>query len=437
MTTDLEIISPKRTGKLENQWEGFFPYYAGFPEAFALRILKTSRLDSEAVIWDPWNGSGTTTYAAAKLGLASIGFDINPAMVVVGRARLLASTEADSIEPILLKILKSSRTNRPDISHEDPLLDWYGPETACTIRAIEQSIRSHLVGSSTITTEGTKLENLSCLAAVFYVSLFSVGRTLGAKFRASNPTWIRRPKASERRISASRARIEIAFTDMLTQMAKALQLSPPAQHEIVGASRIKVADSTTIQLPDKSIDMVLTSPPYCTRIDYAAATRIELSILDPLLDSSVTSLRRDMMGSTQVPKGTIQPNEGWGHTCLRFLSALRGHSSKASASYYHKTHLDYFEKLFRSTRSISQSLKTGGSAIIVVQDSYYKDIHNDLAQIVTEMGSSVALTLKRREDFKSHRSMSGINTHSKSYDRPSGAVETVLCFEKSSGEIHL
>ena len=30
-----------------------------------------------------------------------------------------------------------------------------------------------------------------------------------------------------------------------------------------------------------SVDFVLTSPPYCTRIDSTAATRIELAVLAP------------------------------------------------------------------------------------------------------------------------------------------------------------
>ena len=46
---------------------------------------------------DPWNGSGTTTYAAAQLGHSSIWLDLNPVMVIVARARLLSPSEADLI----------------------------------------------------------------------------------------------------------------------------------------------------------------------------------------------------------------------------------------------------------------------------------------------------------------------------------------------------
>lgn len=270
---NLAIISPKRTGKSENLWEGFFPYYAGFPEAFASSILKTSGLSSESTVLDPWNGSGTTTYAASKLGIPTIGFDINPVMVVVGRARLLPASEADSIDPIRSKVLKSSRTLRHDLSSEDPLLIWFGRETARIIRSIEESIRNHLVGPTTITSEGLRLENLSGMAAVFYVSLFSTCRLMGAKFQSSNPTWLRHPRVGERRLAFSRDRVEDSFISILSRMCDALQKTPSAHREPLASSKIRVADSTSVELSDDTVDMVLTSPPYCTRIDYAAASR--------------------------------------------------------------------------------------------------------------------------------------------------------------------
>ena len=42
-----------------------------------------------------------------------------------------------------------------------------------------------------------------------------------------------------------------------------------------------LADTTSTILDEGSIDLVLTSPPYCTCIDDSAATRIELAVLQP------------------------------------------------------------------------------------------------------------------------------------------------------------
>src|SRR5215207_7258113 len=91
------IPSPKREIRRTPGIEEIYPYYASFPQSFVENILRQLELDNDATIFDPWNGSGTTTASASQQGLASIGFDINPVMVVVAKARLLGSTEASSL----------------------------------------------------------------------------------------------------------------------------------------------------------------------------------------------------------------------------------------------------------------------------------------------------------------------------------------------------
>jgi hypothetical protein len=120
----------------------------------------------------------------------------------------------------------------------------------------------------------------------------------------------------------------------------------------------------------------------------------------------------------------------WGKTCNTFLTELRNHRSKASSGYYLKTHLDYYYKLYRSLGAIASALKNEGLAILVVQDSHYKEIHNDLPAIVTEMAATYSLNLIRRDDFKLARTRAASHPHSRAYKSTSRAVEAVLCFAK-------
>jgi DNA modification methylase len=426
---NLVIQSPKRTAKTQQGWDGFFPYYAGYPESFARNLLKSANLPADAMVLDPWNGSGTTTFSAAHLGLTSQGFDLNPIMIVVARARLLPSSEADSIEPLAREMLKGIRARDGLLVDDDPLLGWFNRPTASLLRTIERRISDHLIGERTITINGTKLENISGLAATFYVALFSVCRELTERFRSSNPTWLRKPKHGERRVTSDRNKILDALKTNLKGMADTLAARPATQAEL-GTVGLKVADSTKAIVPASSIDLILTSPPYCTRIDYSAATRIELALLYPLLQLRMEELGRRMIGSTRVPNRDIAVKPAWGKTCAQFLEEIEAHPSKASAGYYLKTHLDYFDKMARSLAKVSAALKPRGVAILVVQDSFYKDIHNDLPSITAEMAGNAELRLCRRDDFHLSRSMAGINPHTRTYQRPTGALEAVLCFAK-------
>ena len=91
MLDELEIRSPKRNSRAQSGWEGFFPYYAGYPETFARALLTSANLAGDAVVLDPWNGSGTTTYTASLLGLRSCGFDLNPVMIIIARGEAAAA----------------------------------------------------------------------------------------------------------------------------------------------------------------------------------------------------------------------------------------------------------------------------------------------------------------------------------------------------------
>ncbi len=425
----LVIGSPKRTLQTLSGWDGFFPYYAGYPESFARPILESSRLSKGAVILDPWNGSGTTTFSASQLGFSSKGFDLNPAMIVVARARLLPPSEADSLEPIAREIVRGVRADQRILHSDDPLRWWFEPSTATLIRAIETRIRKLLVGELTSTKGSVNLDNISGFSATLYVALFSVCRLLATPFRSSNPTWIRKPKANEPLITADREFIISAFTANVRSMEHALAIRAGEAKDLANA-QLHLADTTCTRIAEGSIDMVLTSPPYCTRIDYSAATRIELAVIHPLVNTSMEELSRKMIGSTKVPSHDVVVDPVWGETCNRFIAAIKEHPSKASSGYYYKTHVDYFDKMARSLTNIAVGLKSSGIAILVVQDSYYKNIHNDLPSITTEMAAAVGLKLRRRVDFELKRTMAGINRHARVYNRVGGAVEAVLCFER-------
>jgi hypothetical protein len=307
---------------------------------------------------------------------------------------------------------------------------WFGNETTAIIRAIERNIRQRLVGAMTLTPTGTHIERISGLAATFYVALFTLCRELAIRFRSSNPTWMRRPKETETRIGVSRNVIANKLLRNLRSMAGALAARADLFSMEQGISDVKLMDTTTMTLAPSSIDFVLTSPPYCTRIDYTAATRVELALLAPFIQVPTEELGRQMIGSTRVPLRDLNISPTWGARCGAFLEALRKHASKASAGYYFNTHVDYFDKIARSIYNIAIGMKRNGSAVFVVQDSYYKNLHNELPSFIADIAQARGLALRRREDFKLSRSMAGINRHTQIYKRAPGANEAVLCFQK-------
>jgi hypothetical protein len=71
-------------------------------------------------------------------------------------------------------------------------------------------------------------------------------------------------------------------------------------------------------------------------------------------------------------------------------------------------------------------LKPGKPAILVLQDSYYKDIHVDLPALVGNMSEAAGWAEWSRTDFRVPRTMATIHPGSRTYRRKTGAVESAI-----------
>ncbi len=411
-------------GSFSSTWYRFYP---GFSESFARSVLSSAGLREGDWVLDPWNGGGTTTCAAASMGLSVCGYDLNPVMIVVAKARCLDPAEYSSLKPLAADIGRKARKSF-EVSPHDPLLAWLVPKSVATVRGIEAAIQTLLVDDSrylSVSARGT--DAVSDLAAFFYVALFRTVRHLFRPFRTSNPTWLKRPDSQHSRLRPSADSLRDIFREETAAMLPRTQSIRDRQR----AERIlKVASSESLPLPTASVDFVLSSPPYCTRIDYAVATSAELSLLGFGPGSGFSELRRKLIGSVTVPKAVPPVSEAWGQTCVDFLSNLRRHGSKASATYYYKNHLQYFHSLSGSLAELARVLRPGCRCVLVVQDSYYKDLHNNLPAMLAEMGASGGMTFERRNDFPLSRTMAGINPGAKGYRSSFNATESVLTFRK-------
>jgi hypothetical protein len=359
---------------------------------------------------------------------------MNPVMVIAAKGALLSRDESTSIVALAHTIIEcASRIVESDARLEEPFLKWLYPSAAQQLRAIEQAINRILVSETAYHPlhSPQNLESLSSLAAFFYVAYFRTARKLLNPFIPSNPTWVRRPRTPQERLRPSWQRIAQEFIGearFLSQRAADTWCRTSANDP---SASVQIGNSTCLDFDDSSIDVVLTSPPYCTRIDYAVATSIELSCIrtGELLYGE---LRKGLMGTSTVPTAPPVPNESWGRTCLSFLDAVSSHPSKASSTYYLKNHLIYFHSLNQSLREISRVVKPGGQCFIVVQDSFYKEIHNNVPSTVQEMAEVLSLELHLREDYTATRSMSSINSRARAYKESRKNVESVLCFRKTA-----
>lgn len=424
--------SPKRRQRSRNK-ANWYTYRAGFATAFVRDALAMIGISRPAMVADPWNGAGTTTEIAHECGFSTSGFDLNPVMVTVAKARFLGSKLVPTHTLLSKHILKKARRYSAGVLEPDPLSTWFTPRAASTLRSIERALQHLLVddGKYKAAAEWTSYELISPVAAFYYVALFKTVRHLLAPFRSSNPTWIKLPESKANRLRPSQDTVEDLFHSYVRDMAEALpKHDEHADQDPEGCKAdVMLADSRSLPLGSCTVDAIISSPPYCTRIDYAIATRAELAVLG-FGPEMLRELRERMIGTSTVAANTPEPRPEWGLACNNFLESVRKHSSRASASYYWKNHLQYFESMYLSLHEIRRVLKSGAACVLVVQDSRYKDLHNDLPTYFEDMTESVGLQLVKRFDYSVQNTFAALHKHRKKYRNDATATESVLWLAK-------
>jgi hypothetical protein len=195
---------------------------------------------------------------------------------------------------------------------------------------------------------------------------------------------------------------------------------------------VHIADSGSLPLADAAVSLVVTSPPYCTRIDYAVATRPELAVLGCGFGSSFAALRTSLIGST-LTKRTLAPGTpSWGSTSLALLDQVRTHSSKASSAYYLRYYSAYLSAMARSLRELGRVVARGGHAVLVAQSSFYREHPIPLPTILAEMAEAEGLALLHRLDYPNRVTLADINPARFKYRESNPTYETVLVFRKSA-----
>jgi SAM-dependent methyltransferase len=420
--------NPKQArGAQPPEW---FGYYAGYSTSFVDEALTYLDLPNGARVLDPWNGSGTTTDVADRRGFQSVGYDLNPAIVLVARARLLRTDVRPSHRSLGHAIVRdSSKLAAPGFLSEEPLTAWFSIETTATLRGLERAIQRDLISSSEYVriTAKSSLADISPLAAYYYVALFRTVRRLLMPFKTSNPTWIRFPESPRHRLRPSAEVVRATFVEEVERMFAGMEEASPT----ATVACVDIGNSSSLQIAASDIDAVVSSPPYCTRIDYAVSMRPELAVLG-MNAAEFRALRLSMLGCTILGDARVPatvPKE-WGMSCARLLDGIRSHRAHGSATYYYPTHVSYFSALYASYKEVARVLRPGGQAILVVQDSYYKELHTDLQSVTTQMFEGLGMSPVLRRDYSSKNTKAAVNTRRLKYRNTADATESVLVFRQ-------
>lgn len=420
------LVSAKRTKNERVGVHAWHPYYAGYAESFVESSINYLKLKKTDVVLDPWSGSGTTALVANRKFIKTLGFDVNPVMNIFSNAKtgVILEHEAKVQKSVKQLIKKLKSKNSLEIDSDDPLLDFMS-ESLCSITRTAYSLIKDIeiqsqAWSNSLESKMKEKISVNPFSDFLLACLFIATRSAAGYSGGSNPTWV---KTLQEKPEICTERFTSLFSESANEMFKDLKLSSitPTKNLLHMATD---GDSRSLKINTSSIDAIITSPPYLTRIDYAVSTGPELLILS---DRKFLRKTRELtMGAPVIVDKDITIEEQWGEKCKKLLRAVSEHPSKAAKSYYLPNMLQYFRDAWHSIREIKRVLKRGGKALIVVQSSYFKEHEIPLGEIYLDMANNLNMNAKiaNRDVVRGH--MAHVNTKSNQYKKDKTFYEDVL-----------
>jgi len=142
--------------------------------------------------------------------------------------------------------------------------------------------------------------------------------------------------------------------------------------------------------------------------------------------SHVQTLRAQLIGTPTIFADKRKSPTGGSDTLQKLMRRVRRHSSYAARSYYWPFYRQYFDGMMASLTEINRVARPGAPIVLVVQDSWFKELRVDTPTIIGELAESIGwrtigehlFAVKTRAAAHPHRATR----------RTSRAIETVSVY---------
>jgi DNA methylase len=235
----------------------WFRYSAGFSAAWVERVI--TELEPQTIL-DPFAGSGTVCIAADQLGINSYGIEAHPFVYKLAKGKLAWLVNIQEFLEAVAEIRRSAVSLQPKLPEKNPVLlnKCYTDEILIDLFKIRQA---YLELAPSLSEE---LQSLIFLAISAILRSSSHVGTAQWQYILPNK---RKAKAYQP-FDALEKQVAMMQEDMYQMQS----IARSSQTHLIQE------DARSLKsIPDKLIDLVITSPPYANNYDYADATRLEMT----------------------------------------------------------------------------------------------------------------------------------------------------------------
>ena len=372
---------------------GLHSYAAKCPPQVVAHALRYNSRTGETVL-DPMVGSGTTLVQARIMGRNALGYDFDPLACLISRVKsrqLRDSRIEDAYESVARKTKVDldalSRRKAPEavrrraLPPEFPNRDyWFDPGVSSALALLT----FHINDSDASTP----------VCEFMWVALSSLILAKTSVANARDIVHSRHHHWNHDKTVDVLARFDCRIARMRRQMEEFRRLCAEAAPAKAVA---RLGDARRLRLADESVDLVFTSPPYTTALDYPRAHFLAIPWLEGALGfrlSDYLARGQKYIGSERGRLARDFEVDG----CLEDLRLARrvltdvGERSARQANLTQRYLLD----MQKAIREMARVLRSGRHAVLVVCPSHFRSVDVPTHDLLVELAAHEGLMLKKR-----------------------------------------
>lgn len=386
---DSIMVFGKNKDVLVHRW---YPFVEGYSKEFIEDILKELPFIPKCAM-EPFCGSGTTPVELQNHNIRCYSFEVSPFMHLLAKVKLERSYDEvalsyyrnkvyDLLTKSLLNIRKVESVPFGDtVVRKEGMNKWNFHDTSLDgILDIRHAIKTEV--------DDDRYKNL------FTIALASIILQASNMFR--NGKCLSYKKNWESKI-ISRSDVHQLFFDRLDTViaddVKILASQPVMVSNIdlccFGDVRRSIED-----VPDNTLDLIITSPPYLNSRDYTDIYMLELKVLQ-LVNSheDLQKLRKSTLRShVQVKYSNVNPIEN--ARLKKCLSDMKDSVSKSWNPEILNMICGYFEDMQQLFMAFSRKLQQGGVIYFNVANSAYFGVEVPVDTIIADIAEDCGLKVR-------------------------------------------
>jgi len=347
-------------------------------------------------ILDPMVGSGTTLVEARLLGRNASGYDIDPLACLIAQVKCHEISD-QAIECAYKSIIEKTINDLTELSansqHESGAYPIILPEF------LNRDYWFNIDVSSSLVVLSSNIKNADISEDVRDFLWVAFSSIILTKVSVANARDIIHSRHHYYQHKSS-PNVILKFSERVRRMRKQLvEFSILCEHLHKSKITVQQADARKLPLTKESIDLVFTSPPYATALDYPRAHFLAVGWMQDRLGINMEQYKTNGAIYIGSERGRIGKKFTISESLAKFPSTQETLLKLAELDPRQANLIQrYFIDMYKVFDEIGRVLKTGSYAIIVVCPSHIRKVEIQTHKIFTEIAESTRLVLREEHN---------------------------------------